>query len=109
MRMDWSTRRVVDFIDVTLMSAGTLSPTNGKAQQQQLTMVSFLQVFSLNIAHVTVIHPADNSFKEDGREQPKTRAKCVRTKCCSNASHTAHVKLSHKRQPAHSSTTGKVR
>lgn len=30
MRMDWSTRRVVDFIEVTLMSAGTLSPTKRK-------------------------------------------------------------------------------
>lgn len=28
MRMDWSTRSVVDLIEVTLMSAGTLSPTN---------------------------------------------------------------------------------
>lgn len=26
-RMDWSTRRVVDFMDVILISAGTLSPT----------------------------------------------------------------------------------
>lgn len=26
-RMDWSTRRVVDLIETILMSAGTLSPT----------------------------------------------------------------------------------
>lgn len=28
-RIDWSTRRVVDFMEVILMSAGTLSPTVG--------------------------------------------------------------------------------
>lgn len=28
-RMDWSTRRVVDLMEIILMSAGTLSPTVG--------------------------------------------------------------------------------
>lgn len=32
--MDWSTRRVVDLMEVTLMSAGTLSPTEEKKKTE---------------------------------------------------------------------------
>lgn len=42
-RMDWSTRRVVDFIEVTLMSAGTLSPTNEKKKKLRVYSFSTLQ------------------------------------------------------------------
>lgn len=35
-RIDWSTRRVVDFMEVILMSAGTLSPTAGWEKKKRV-------------------------------------------------------------------------
>lgn len=36
--MDWSTRRVVDFMEVTLMSAGTLSPTKREGKKVEFAV-----------------------------------------------------------------------
>lgn len=41
-RMDWSTRRVVDLMEMILMSAGTLSPT------RQRRVALFLQGYTTN-------------------------------------------------------------
>lgn len=37
MRMDWSTRRVVDLMEMILMSAGTLSPTSVHTDRNRLS------------------------------------------------------------------------
>lgn len=37
-RMDWSTRSVVEQMDVSLMSAGTLSPTEERERHQTLAV-----------------------------------------------------------------------
>lgn len=37
-RIDWSTLRVVDLIEVSLMSAGTLSPTVDRNNNAQETL-----------------------------------------------------------------------
>ena len=36
-RMDWSTRRVVDLMDRIRISAGTLSPTVGRADKSEVS------------------------------------------------------------------------
>lgn len=37
-RMDWSTRRVVDLMEMILMSAGTLSPTSDHTEKTQINL-----------------------------------------------------------------------
>ncbi len=40
-RMDWSTLRVVEHMEVSRMSAGTLSPTEEKQVQKRETRIIF--------------------------------------------------------------------
>lgn len=49
-RMDWSTRRVVDLMETILMSAGTLSPTVGIIENIEYLLISYKSHEQLTLA-----------------------------------------------------------
>lgn len=54
--MDWSTRNVVDLMEVTLMSAGTLSPTTRNDTRTNLTKLPHFRMHAVFLSVPAEMH-----------------------------------------------------